>query len=51
MEPLNNSSMNYSEDEKEKCDFSFSPIFNGLSATEYGGTSLCHGSSCQSELP
>ncbi len=29
-EPLNNSSLNYSETKKKKCDFSFSHIFNNL---------------------
>lgn len=45
MEPLINSSMNESEDEKEKFDFSFSHIFNALERNENGSTSVYCGNS------
>jgi len=44
-EALNNSSMNYQSKKKIKCDFIFFFIFNGLSATENGNTSMCCGNS------
>jgi len=42
-EALINSSINYQSTKKEKCDFTFFFIFNGLSAVENGSTSLCCG--------
>jgi hypothetical protein len=44
-EALINSSMNYQSTKKVKCDFTFFFIFNGLSAIENGGTSMCRGNS------
>jgi hypothetical protein len=44
-EALNNSSMNYQSTNKIKCDFILFFIFNGLSATENGNTSMCCGNS------
>jgi len=46
MEALINSSMNNQSTKKVKkvkCDFTFFFIFNGLSATENGSTSMCCG--------
>ncbi len=37
------SSMNGQSKKKEKCDFTFFFIFNGLSAVENGGTTICRG--------
>ena len=45
LEVLNNSSMNYQNTNKIKCDFILFFIFNGLSATENGNTSMCCGNS------
>ena len=36
---------NYQSTKKVKCDFTFFFIFNGLTAFEYGSTSLCCGNS------
>jgi hypothetical protein len=44
MEPLNNSSLNYSETKKKNAIFFFSH-FQWPAATENGDTSLCRGSS------
>jgi len=44
-EALNNSSMNYQNTNKIKCDFILFFIINGLSATENGNTSMCCGNS------
>ncbi len=42
-EALINSPLNYQSMKKAKCDFAFFFIFNHLSVTENGGTSLCRG--------
>ena len=42
-EALIHSSMNDQSTKKVKCDFTFFFIFNGLTAIEYGSTSLCCG--------
>jgi hypothetical protein len=44
-EALNNSSMNDQSKNISKCDFDIFFIFNGLSAIENGGTSMCRGTS------
>ena len=42
---LNNSLLEFSDHEKQKCDCCFSHIFNSLIAIENGGTSLYRGNS------
>jgi len=42
-EALIHSSVNDQSTKKVKCDFTFIFIFNGLTAIEYGSTSLCCG--------
>jgi len=44
-EALNNSTMNFQNTNKTKYDFILFIIFNGLSATENGNTSMCCGNS------
>jgi len=44
-EALIDSSMNNQSTKKVKCDFTFFFIFNGLSATKNGSTSMCCGNS------